>query len=121
MSASFTFQFQLHPTLVSSIPKKFLEMFLFHILTLLLWIKNDFKSLSEHFPPVFPELKLNPVLLDFWQHCAEKEALYVNAESFLLQLDVKFGAKLRTTHPDIADDGQSNRTRCSWLWLLYAP
>ncbi|XP_033639059.1 serine/arginine repetitive matrix protein 2-like [Asterias rubens] len=53
---------------------------------------------------VFPELKLNPVLLDFWQHCAEKEALYVNAESFLLQLDVKFGAKLRTTHPDIADD-----------------
>ncbi|XP_038053349.1 serine/arginine repetitive matrix protein 2-like [Patiria miniata] len=53
---------------------------------------------------VFPELKLNPLLLEFWQHCAEKEALYVNAESFLLQLDVKFGAKLRTSHPDIADD-----------------
>ncbi|XP_071497199.1 rho family-interacting cell polarization regulator 2-like isoform X1 [Diadema antillarum] len=53
---------------------------------------------------VLPELKLNLPLLEFWEQCKEKEALYVNADSFLLQLDVKFGAKLRTNHPEIADD-----------------
>lgn len=53
---------------------------------------------------ILPELKLNPALLEFWEQCSEKHALYVNADLFLLQLDVKFGVKLRTNHPDIADD-----------------
>ena len=30
----------------------------------------------------------------------------MKADDFLLQLDVKFGAKLRTEYPDIADNGK---------------
>ena len=55
---------------------------------------------------VLPDLKLNLPLLEFWEQCTDKEVLLVKADDFLLQLDVKFGAKLRTDHPDIADNGE---------------
>ncbi|XP_033101470.1 rho family-interacting cell polarization regulator 1-like [Anneissia japonica] len=60
---------------------------------------------------VYPDLKLNPDLVSFWECCSEKEVLYVNTDSFLLHLDVKFGAKLRTNHPDIADRVFQNLTQ----------
>ena len=66
---------------------------------------------------VLPELKLNLPLLEFWEQCKEKDALFVNADSFLLQLDVKFGARLRTNHPEIADDGKHCKVYNS-IWVI---
>ncbi|XP_072016151.1 rho family-interacting cell polarization regulator 2-like isoform X2 [Amphiura filiformis] len=53
---------------------------------------------------ILPDLKLNLPLLEFWEQSTGKDVLLVKADDFLLQLDVKFGAKLRTDHPDIADN-----------------
>ncbi|XP_071955554.1 rho family-interacting cell polarization regulator 2-like isoform X2 [Antedon mediterranea] len=74
-----------------------------------LLVENKIKVTTPE--AVYPELKSNAELVHFWECCSEKEILYVNTDSFLLHLDVKFGAKLRTNHPDIADRVFQNLTQ----------
>nr|XP_006824613.1 PREDICTED: protein FAM65B-like [Saccoglossus kowalevskii] len=54
---------------------------------------------------VVPELNEKPAFIEFWLRCCEEPTiLYGGVDSIMVQLELKFGAKLRTTHPTIADN-----------------
>ncbi|XP_070581987.1 rho family-interacting cell polarization regulator 2-like isoform X2 [Ptychodera flava] len=62
---------------------------------------NNFTSAVE----VVPELQDKPGFVSFWTKCCVASVLlYSSVENIVLQLELEFGAKLRTSHPSFADN-----------------
>ncbi|XP_077986340.1 rho family-interacting cell polarization regulator 2-like isoform X2 [Glandiceps talaboti] len=65
---------------------------------------NPSKSVAS-IQQVIPELKDKPGFTAFWMKCClQPVILYVSVESVIVQFELQFGARLRTSHPTVADN-----------------